>query len=93
LQTVKAFLPSMIEHNDGHIVTIASMAGYVGVAKLVDYCSSKAAACGFDESLRLELETKGIKGVRTSLICPFFIRSTGMFDDVNSRYGDTSLPY
>ncbi|XP_028170497.1 epidermal retinol dehydrogenase 2-like [Ostrinia nubilalis] len=84
--TVKAFLPSMILNNDGHIVTIASMAGYVGVAKLVDYCSSKAAACGFDESLKLELESKGIKGVRTSLICPFFIRSTGMFDDVNSRF-------
>ncbi|CAG9788779.1 unnamed protein product [Diatraea saccharalis] len=84
--TVKAFLPSMIEKNDGHIVTIASMAGYVGVSKLVDYCSSKAAACGFDESLRLELQDKGVKGVKTSLICPFFIRSTGMFDDVNSRF-------
>ncbi|CAH0400936.1 unnamed protein product [Chilo suppressalis] len=84
--TVKAFLPSMIEKNDGHIVTIASMAGYVGVPKLVDYCSSKAAACGFDESLRLELQDRGITGVRTSLICPFFIRSTGMFDDVNSRF-------
>lgn len=84
--TVKAFLPSMIEHNDGHIVTIASMAGHVGVAKLVDYCSSKAAACGFDEALRLELEAKGITGVRTSLICPYFIRSTGMFEEVNSRF-------
>ncbi|KAJ0174587.1 hypothetical protein K1T71_009695 [Dendrolimus kikuchii] len=84
--TVKAFLPTMIERNDGHIVTIASMAGYVGVAKLVDYCSSKAAACGFDEALRLELEVKGIKGVRTSLICPYFIRSTGMFEEVKSRF-------
>lgn len=84
--TVKAFLPSMIEHNDGHIVTIASMAGHVGVSKLVDYCSSKAAACGFDEALRLELECKGITNVRTSLICPYFIRSTGMFEEVNSRF-------
>lgn len=84
--TAKAFLPAMIENNDGHIVTIASMAGYVGVSKLVDYCSSKAAACGFDEALRCELEAKGIKGVRTSLICPYFIRSTGMFEEVNSRF-------
>ncbi|XP_059052632.1 short-chain dehydrogenase/reductase family 16C member 6-like [Achroia grisella] len=83
--TVKAFLPTMIEHNDGHIVTIASMAGYIGVSKLVDYCSSKAAACGFDESLRMELNSRGIKGIHTSLICPFFIRSTGMFDEVNAR--------
>ncbi|KAJ8946337.1 hypothetical protein NQ318_004227 [Aromia moschata] len=50
--TVKAFLPKMIEKNHGHIVTIASMAGYVGVHKLVDYCSSKFAAVGFDEALR-----------------------------------------
>lgn len=82
---MKAFLPAMIEQNDGHIVTIASMAGHVGVAKLVDYCSSKAAACGFDEALRLELEVKGVKGVHTSLICPYFIRATGMFEEVNSR--------
>ncbi|XP_063626083.1 estradiol 17-beta-dehydrogenase 11-like [Cydia splendana] len=84
--TVKAFLPKMIEHNDGHIVTIASMAGHVGVAKLVDYCASKSAACGFDEALRLELEVRGAKGVTTSLICPYFIRSTGMFEQVNSRF-------
>ncbi|XP_072945111.1 estradiol 17-beta-dehydrogenase 11-like [Epargyreus clarus] len=83
--TVKAFLPTMIEHNNGHIVTIASMAGHVGVAKLVDYCSSKAAACGFDEALRLELEVKGASGIHTSLICPYFIRATGMFEEVNSR--------
>ncbi|KOB69183.1 Short-chain dehydrogenase/reductase family 16C member 6 [Operophtera brumata] len=74
------------KQGDGHIVTIASMAGYVGVAKLVDYCSSKAAACGFDEALRVELEARGINGVRTSLICPYFIRSTGMFEEVNSRF-------
>ncbi|XP_050348098.1 estradiol 17-beta-dehydrogenase 11-like [Nymphalis io] len=87
--TVKAFLPAMMEHNDGHIVTIASMAGQVGVAKLVDYCSSKSAACGFDEALRLELEVKGVKGVHTSLICPYFIRATGMFEEVNSRFVPT----
>ncbi|CAH2229974.1 jg14044 [Pararge aegeria aegeria] len=87
--TVKAFLPAMIEQNEGHIVTIASMAGHVGVAKLVDYCSSKSAACGFDEALRLELEVKGVKGVNTSLICPYFIRATGMFEEVNSRFVPT----
>ncbi|XP_032518707.2 estradiol 17-beta-dehydrogenase 11-like [Danaus plexippus] len=90
--TVKAFLPAMIEDNDGHIVTIASMAGQVGVAKLVDYCASKSAACGFDEALRLELEVKGAKGVNTSLICPYFIRATGMFEEVNSRFVPTLSP-
>lgn len=49
----------MINNNHGHIVTIASMAGHVGMTKLVDYCSSKYAAVGFDEALRIELESLG----------------------------------
>ncbi|XP_077295569.1 estradiol 17-beta-dehydrogenase 11 isoform X2 [Arctopsyche grandis] len=84
--TTKAFLPEMVKANEGHLVTIASLAGHVGVPKLVDYCSSKFAAVGFDEALRAELEAMGIDGVRTTAICPFFIRSTGMFEDVHSRF-------
>ena len=55
-QTVKAFLPDMIEQNRGHIVTISSMAGQGGVNKLVDYCTSKFATVGFSEALRKELK-------------------------------------
>ena len=62
------------------------MAGYVGIPKLVDYCASKFATVGFDEALRLELEQLGADGVHTTVICPYFIQATGMFDDVNSRY-------
>lgn len=83
--TVKAFLPTMLERDHGHIVSIASMAGHVGIPKLIDYCSSKFAAVGFDEALRLELDTLGADGVHTTVICPYFIQATGMFDDVNSR--------
>lgn len=53
---MKAFLPAMMKDNKGHIVSIASLAGHVGVPKLVDYCASKFAAVGFDEALRMELE-------------------------------------
>lgn len=77
----------MLRMNHGHIVTIASLAGHVGISKLVDYCSSKFAAVGFDEALRLELEHLGAEGVLTTCICPFFIQATGMFEDVNARYG------
>lgn len=51
----KAFLPGMIERRRGTVVTIASAAGLVGVAKQTDYSASKHAAVGFDESLRAEL--------------------------------------
>ena len=45
----------MLSSNRGHVVTVASMAGKIGVNKLTDYCASKFAAVGFDESLRVEL--------------------------------------
>lgn len=82
--TAKAFLPSMIERNRGHIVTIASSAGLVGVARLADYCASKWAAVGFDESLRVEFK-KYRPALKTTIVCPFFI-NTGMFDGVKSRF-------
>ena len=40
----QAFLPSMVEKNHGHVITIASTAGLVGVDGLADYCCSKAGA-------------------------------------------------
>lgn len=54
-QTAKAFLPTMLEKNHGHLVTIASSAGLFGVTGLADYCASKFAAVGFDETLRMEI--------------------------------------
>jgi all-trans-retinol dehydrogenase (NAD+) len=82
--TTKAFLPSMVARNRGHVVTIASASGMVGVAKLADYAASKWAAVGFDESLRMELR-KTAPGVRTTVVCPFYI-DTGMFAGVKTRF-------
>jgi all-trans-retinol dehydrogenase (NAD+) len=82
--TAKAFLPAMIERNSGHMVTVASAAGLVGVARLADYCASKFAAVGFDESLRAELRQVA-PAVRTTVICPYYI-ATGMFAGVRTRF-------
>lgn len=82
--TTKSFMNEMISSNKGHIVTVASVAGYSGVNKLADYCSSKFAAVGFDESLRLEMMVEGHTGVHTTVICPYYI-NTGMFDGVQSK--------
>jgi all-trans-retinol dehydrogenase (NAD+) len=80
----KAFLPYMVERNEGHVVNIASSAGFVGVSKLTDYSASKFAAVGFDESLRNELRRVAPK-VRTTVVCPFFI-DTGMFAGAKTRF-------
>lgn len=81
---MRAFLPSMITKNHGHIVSIASSAGLVGISNLTDYCSSKFAAVGFHESLQLELASLGKHGINTTLICPYII-NTGMFDGAKSK--------
>ncbi|KAG9436079.1 epidermal retinol dehydrogenase 2 isoform X1 [Apis mellifera carnica] len=83
--TSKAFLPSMLEDNKGHIVSIASLAGFIGVPCLVDYCTSKYAAIGFEEALHMELIANGYD-INMTVVCPFFIRSTGMFDEVSPKF-------
>lgn len=49
------FLGGMIERRHRAVMTVASAAGLVGVAKRTDYSASKFAAVGFAESLRVEL--------------------------------------
>ncbi len=82
--TVKAFLPGMVERGRGHVVTIASAAGLIGVPKLSDYGATKWAAVGFDESLRMELR-KLAPAIRTTVICPYYIK-TGLFEGAKSRF-------
>ena len=81
--TTRAFLPAMIERGRGHIVTIASAAGLIGVPRLTDYAASKHAAVGFDDALRSELRHLGHRGIRTTVVCPYFI-STGLFEGASA---------
>ncbi len=80
----RAFLPSMIRRNEGHVVTMASASGLIGVAKLSAYVASKWATVGFDESLRMELRRRAPR-VRTTVVCPFYV-NTGMFRGVKTRF-------
>ncbi|XP_020861613.1 epidermal retinol dehydrogenase 2 isoform X2 [Phascolarctos cinereus] len=77
--TYKAFLPAMITNNHGHLVCISSSAGLLGTSRLSDYCASKFAALGFAESLCFELFAQGYTGIKSTIVCPFFIK-TGMFE-------------
>ena len=65
--TIAAVLPAMKEKGSGHIVNVASVAGYIGVFGFTGYCASKFAVIGFSEALRGELHPQGI-GV--SVLCP-----------------------
>ncbi|OQD80106.1 hypothetical protein PENANT_c039G02475 [Penicillium antarcticum] len=73
---VKEFLPAMIKANHGHVVTIASMASFVALGEMVDYCCSKASALAFHEGLRQELRYwYNAPNVRTSVIHPMWVRT------------------
>ncbi|OQD91060.1 hypothetical protein PENANT_c001G11328 [Penicillium antarcticum] len=76
------FLPDMISHNHGMVVTIASQAGYTVTPNMVDYSASKAAAIAFHEGLAAELLTRyAAPRVRTVLVTQGFTR-TGLIKDL-----------
>jgi len=75
LWTVKAFLPSMLIVNSGHIVCTASVAGFIGAPCLVDYSTTKFAVLGFMEALNNELAMLGKDGIKTTTVCPAFVRT------------------
>lgn len=83
-RTTRIFLPGMLERGKGSVVTIASAAGLVGVARQTDYSASKFAATGFNESLRAELHHSG-HDLHTLIVQPYYI-NTGMFDGVETKY-------
>ncbi|XP_063720104.1 retinol dehydrogenase 10-like [Symsagittifera roscoffensis] len=90
--TVKAFLPKMMEQNRGHIVTIASVAGFSGSPRITDYAASKFAAAGFHETLVLELRCQGFKDtIIGTLVCPYVV-DTGMFEGTNKNKLDFLVP-
>jgi len=72
VNSVAAVLPEMLARGQGHLVAISSLAAYRGLPKSAAYCASKAALSAFFESLRLDLEPKGIA---VTIIHPGFIKT------------------
>jgi short-subunit dehydrogenase len=70
--SVAAVIPEMVERGSGQLVVISSLAAYRGVPKSAAYCASKAAVSIFFESLRLDLEPRGIA---VTIIHPGFIKT------------------
>ncbi|GAB0182382.1 epidermal retinol dehydrogenase 2-like [Grus americana] len=73
--TCKAFLPAMIACNRGHLVSMGSVAGLLGVHRMSDYAGSKFAVIGMMEAIDSELYHAGKRGIKTTVICPYFINT------------------
>lgn len=69
---VGAVLPRMVEHGHGHIVGVASVAGYRGLAGAEAYGATKAALINMLEGLRAAVTRRGIS---VTTVCPGFVRT------------------
>lgn len=72
IRTIGAALPSMLEQGSGHVVGVASPAGFRGLPRSGAYSASKAALTRFLESLRVEVQPKGIE---VTTVHPGFVRT------------------
>ena len=70
--SVAAVVPDMVAQRRGQLVAISSLAAYRGLPKAAAYCASKAAVSSFFESLRLDLQPRGID---VTIIHPGFIKT------------------
>jgi NAD(P)-dependent dehydrogenase (short-subunit alcohol dehydrogenase family) len=59
----RAFLPMLVEQDEGVIVNTSSVFGLCGMPYQSAYCASKFAVRGFTDSLRQELRGTGVRAV------------------------------
>lgn len=78
----KAVLPFMLKNKIGKIVVISSIAGKFGFYLRSTYSAAKHALHGYFESLRLEVEKKGISVL---LVCPGKIKTNVSVNAVSTN--------
>lgn len=67
VESIRLFLPGMIERRAGGIITVASIAGFFSVPYLAEYAATKAFLITFSEALAEEVRPFG---VRVQVCCP-----------------------
>jgi NAD(P)-dependent dehydrogenase (short-subunit alcohol dehydrogenase family) len=67
-----AVVPGLVDQGRGHLVVIASVAGYRGLAGSEAYGATKAAQLNLLEAMRASLSRKGI---RVTTVAPGFVRT------------------
>ena len=71
----RAFLPQLLENQEGAIVNVSSIFGLIGTPNNTDYCASKFAVRGFTEALMVELSESPVNaflvhpgGIATNIV-------------------------
>jgi NAD(P)-dependent dehydrogenase (short-subunit alcohol dehydrogenase family) len=80
---VRAFVPHLVSHGDGHVVVTASIAGLTSYPWMGPYTTSKHAAVAIAETLFAELREAG-STVGVTCLCPGIVR-TRLPDSARNR--------
>lgn len=83
---LKAFVPMMIEQGEGHVVNVASAAGWVNGPSMAVYNATKHSVVAISETLALDLRDAGAK-VGVTVLCPAFF-PTGIHESARNRPAD-----
>lgn len=68
----KTFAPRMREAGSGHIINVASFAGFAAAPGINAYGTAKAGVIAMSEMLRAELADTGVE---VSVLCPAFVKT------------------
>lgn len=68
--TISGAVPGMVARGRGHVVAVASVAGFRGLPRFGAYSASKAGLITFCESLRIDLKPTG---VAVTTVCPGYV--------------------
>ncbi|MGH0030923.1 MAG: SDR family NAD(P)-dependent oxidoreductase [Myxococcota bacterium] len=71
---LKAFMPTLLEQDEAHVVNTSSMAGVTSAPFVAPYYMSKHAVFSLSETLYLEMQAKGTT-VGVSVVCPELIHT------------------
>jgi short-subunit dehydrogenase len=85
IQLTRLVLPGMLARGRGHIVNIASIAGFGAAAFGETYGATKSGLIGFTRSLRASLKTVD-SPVSASVVCPGFVADAGMYADLHAAH-------
>ena len=68
----KTFAPMMRERGSGHIINVASFAGFAAAPGINAYGTAKAGVIAMSEMLRAEMNGSGVE---VSVLCPAFVKT------------------
>jgi NAD(P)-dependent dehydrogenase (short-subunit alcohol dehydrogenase family) len=71
---INVFMPGLLDQDEGHMISTASLAGLGGVPGMGAYCASKFAVVGISETLFHELALRE-SNVHCSVLCPGFVKT------------------